>query len=136
MMPLMDTGAKMAVRLPDGFVVRLEVAATREELKRGLKHRDSLRPDEGMLLVFRKPNFGIYGAHPVTMWEVRFPLDVVWLNTAGGVVEVRESLPPNVPFQTYGGSVGSAFALEVPAGTVKRCGVQVGQTLQLGRLNG
>jgi uncharacterized protein len=134
MMPLIQTEPRMAITLPDGFVIQAEIAATERERKQGLKFRPKLDPDEGMLFVFKPQPSRIPSFHRMTMWQVRIPLDIVWMDSSGQIVEVARNLPANVNW-VYGGRWPSSYALEMPAGTIDRCGVQVGQTLQLGRVS-
>jgi uncharacterized membrane protein (UPF0127 family) len=59
-----------------------------------------------------------------------FPLDVVFLDAAGGVLEVREDLPPwSHPIRV----VGAHHVLEVPPGTVRATGTAVGDACSWSR---
>lgn len=135
MMPLLQTDPRMSITLPDGFVIQAEIASTERERKQGLKFRAKLDPDEGMLFIFKPQPSRIPSFHRMTMWQVRIPLDIVWMDSSGKIVEVAENLPPNVNW-VYGGRWASSYALEIPAGTIARCGVKVGQQLRLGAMNG
>ena len=54
---------------------------------------------------------------------MRFSLDVVFLDAAGDVLEVREDLPPwSSPVRVS----GARHVLEVPPGTVSATGTAVG----------
>ncbi|HEX9817433.1 MAG TPA: DUF192 domain-containing protein [Patescibacteria group bacterium] len=84
--------------LPDHSVVefqldkkslQVEVANTPGSITRGLGGRDNLTTD-GMLFVFSQPIL-------TTFWmkEMRFPIDIVWLNN-GQIVGIERDIQPPV----------------------------------------
>lgn len=56
---------------------------------------------------------------------MRFPLDLVWLDRDGRVTALREAMPP---WRMDGRS--AAAVVEAPAGTIRRAGLRVGDTLR------
>ncbi len=100
------------------------------DVLRGLKYRESLPEDRGMLFFHgQEYSFGY------KTYEVRFPLDIVWMNAKHVVVEIAENVPPcpgpsEAACPTYGGNEMSQFVLELPAGTVKKQHVAVGDNIQ------
>jgi hypothetical protein len=94
------------VRLADNWLSRL----------RGFLLRPEPRKGEGILLT---PCNGIH------TWGMRFPLDVVFLDGGGTVLEVIEDIPPRkTPKRVPRGR----YVLEVPAGTIGATGTTVGDT--------
>lgn len=92
------------VRLADTGLSRL----------RGFLLRPEPRTGEGLLL---SP------CNAIHTWGVRFPLDVVFLDAAGRVLRVIESLPP----RTASGRVpGGRYVLELPTGTIEATATVVG----------
>jgi hypothetical protein len=90
---------------------------------RGLMGRDGLAPDEGLFL----PDSSIH------MFFMRFPIDALFVSEADGrgqrrVVAVRHDLPP------WRGMVlpvrGAAGVVELPAGTLRRAGLQPGDAVR------
>jgi len=98
--------------------LRVEIANTPKERVRGLSNRESLAQDTGMLFIFEK-------ADTYTFWmkDMRFPLDVIWIQ-GGKVVGVQSNIEPprtpDAPPQTFTPLVPVDKILEVPAGSVKR----------------
>lgn len=74
--------------MPTGLSVQVELANTPEARSRGLADRD--RPPEGGLLL----EWPEAGHHPIWMADVRFPLDLVWLDQEGQVLAVVPAAPP------------------------------------------
>ena len=119
----------MSRRLPlarvstaDGTVVcdRCELAEKPLPRMRGLLGRDGLEPGGGM---FINPSPSVH------MFFMRFPLDVVFLDRSLTVVKVVHELRP---WRTAGARKASA-ALELPAGTAARVGLEAGDVLVLER---
>jgi uncharacterized protein len=115
--------------LPDGQVVRVEVMIRREDMLRGMMFRESLAPDRGMLFMH-----GSAGTFPYYMFQVRMPLDIIWMNKEWRVVEVALNIPPCPAAKakdcpTYGGHENAQFVLELRGGTAARHGVTVGSSI-------
>lgn len=117
------------VTLPNGAVIRAEVVFRTEDMMRGLMFRDSLAPDHGMLFLHTQP--GQYG---YWMYQVRIPLDIIWLDRGKTIVEMSENTPP-CPSKsarqcpTYGGRELSAYVLELAGGVAAKHGLRVGQRI-------
>ncbi|ODG99169.1 hypothetical protein A4S05_05440 [Nostoc sp. KVJ20] len=103
---------------------KLEVATTPVELKKGLKFRNHLPSDRGMLFNLGKE----YKAVPFWMEGVKIPLDIIFIKD-NVVTTVIYKAPPCAknPCPIYKGSVATQV-LELPSGTVK---IQVGDKLNI-----
>src|SRR5204862_1989429 len=102
----------------------LEVADSEATRRKGLMQRDSMPDDHGMIFVFNREA-------PLSFWmlNTRFPLDIVYLDSAGKVVSVKQMKPYD---KTGVPSDGDAqYAIELNAGTAARVGVKAGGTLTL-----
>ena len=123
-----DIGTSLIV-MPNGEEVRAEVVYHRTDLVRGMKFRDSLPEGRGMLFVYGKP-----GLYPIWMYEVKVPLDVVWLDKNRNVVQLIHQSPPcpgpREACNYYGGQFQALYTLELPAGSAKRYGLRPGATLK------
>jgi uncharacterized protein len=97
---------------------RCEVAQSPVSRARGLLGRAGLSQGEGMLL---KPTFSIH------TFFMRFPIDVVFLDRDGAVVDVVRRLKPWRAATRF----RARAVLELAAGEADRVGVQVGEQLQL-----
>ena len=99
------------------------------ELMRGLMFRDSLAKDRGMLFLHNK-----MGRYPYWMFQVRIPLDIIWMDHDHHIVEMSLKTPlcPSKSARecpNYGGNFKSRFVLEVNAGVVEANHLMVGQEL-------
>jgi uncharacterized membrane protein (UPF0127 family) len=65
--------------------VRVEVAATPELRTRGLMHRDSLKPERGMLFMYPDETVRSFW-----MKNVPFPLDVAFADSSGKIVRIAD----------------------------------------------
>lgn len=99
-----------------GTIVTVEVADGPEERARGLMFREGLRDGEGMLFVFERD-----GLHPFWMRNVRFPIDIVWLDSDGRVVHLETDVPPcpGPPCPLYTPRVFARYVLEVGANSAR-----------------
>jgi uncharacterized membrane protein (UPF0127 family) len=108
---------------PSGLL-RVEVAATPQARSSGFSGRRTPAGD-GLLLHWDAP-----GRHPIWMADMRFPLDLVWLNSEGHVVAVAVNVPPCAiqPCELHEppGSETSTAVLELAAGSATRHGLKVG----------
>jgi uncharacterized protein len=120
-----ESGAR--VIFPDGFVVRVEIAADEELRAQGLMYRDSLRPGTGMLFFFPED-----GEHSFWMRNTRIPLDMIWIDADRRIVHIKHDVPPchirDCP--SYAPGVDSRYVLEVAAGVAREHGLEVGDVLR------
>ena len=119
--------------LDDGFVIRLEIAQTPDEIAQGLMFRPSLDADRGMLFLFevdRVPSFW--------MKHTMIPLDLLFLDGNGGIVDIVENAQPcaSEPCPQYVPSRAVSAVLEVGAGTAARHGLAVGDPIAFKRVPG
>lgn len=127
----LDEYNTLLVILPDGFRVRAEVMTHPQDMMRGMMFRDSLPEGRGMLFIHGEP-----GLYPYWMFQVKVPLDIIWMDKNGVVVEISPNTPPcssedpkNCP--NYGGNKKALMVLELPAGSVEKHGIRVGRRIQI-----
>jgi uncharacterized protein len=107
-----------------GKPFKLEVAASNANRQLGLMYRKELAPDAGMIFVFQKEE-------RLSFWmrNTEIPLDIVYINSAGQVVSIKELKPFD-----EGAVVSDApakYAIELNKGTAAEVGLKVGDTVQL-----
>ncbi len=75
-------------RIAADNVVKLEVAATEQEIERGLMYRTSLPEDQGMVFLFHPPR-------PINFWmyHTLIPLDMLFVKN-GKIIKIFENVPP------------------------------------------
>jgi uncharacterized membrane protein (UPF0127 family) len=114
------------VTLPNGKEITAEVVISQTEMLRGLMFRDKLPPDRGMLFIHGSP-----GPYAYWMYNVRIPLDIIWLDEDRRIVEISPNTPP-CPSKSakecpsYGGKVPARFVLELAGGTAQKEGLRLG----------
>jgi uncharacterized membrane protein (UPF0127 family) len=68
------------------------------------------------------------------MYQVELPLDIIWMDARGNVVEVVEKAAPCKTAASqcpqYGGTRQAQVVLELPGGYGRKHGVAVGQKIQ------
>jgi uncharacterized membrane protein (UPF0127 family) len=114
---------KTEVRLGSG-VFSAQLADTDAERIQGLSGVDRLGPADGLLMVFQSDSeWGIW------MKDMNFPLDIVWLNNEKKVIYIVTDASPDLgTSKTFTPETPARYVLEVPAGTVKRAAIKIGDT--------
>ncbi|MFQ5532114.1 MAG: DUF192 domain-containing protein [Candidatus Nanoarchaeia archaeon] len=105
----------------------VEIAGTLEQRTRGLMYRDSLDENSGMLFVFPQEDIYLFW-----MKNVRFPLDIIWLNSNQEVVYTQENIPScnQEICPTITPLAKAKYVLEINAGTVDKIGLGVGDKVE------
>lgn len=98
-----------------------------EERRRGLSGTERLPSGQAMLFVF--PDDERWG---IWMKDMRYAIDIVWLNSAARVVHmVEDAHPDSYPDTTYRSPVPSRYVIELPSGTIKRTAIASGMKATL-----
>jgi len=88
----------------------VEIADTDAKRQLGLSGRDSLLRGRGMLFVFDKPgNYGFW------MKDMKFPIDIIWIDSDMRIVGVEENVSPNTFPKSFYPLSPVLFVLETPA---------------------
>lgn len=107
-----------------GEEFRLEVARSEEEKAQGLMHRRSLGERRGMIFVYKADE-------RLSFWmkNTLIPLDLVFLSRDGEVLQI-EALKPH-SLKPVTSERAARYALELPAGTAARLGLEPGHRILL-----
>ncbi len=99
---------------------KIELALSDAQMEQGLMFRRSLAPDAGMLFDFKRPV-------PVTMWmkNTLIPLDMVFLDAGGRVVDIHERAVPQ-SLDQIAAKAPVRYVVELNGGTAARLGVRPG----------
>lgn len=102
----------------------IEVAETEKQLERGLMYRTSLAESEGMLFVF--PN-----EQSVYMWmkNTFIPLDMLFIDGSGKIVNIKQRATPNSLEVISAGSTPVKAVLELKGGTAEKHKIAVGDNV-------
>jgi len=106
--------------LGDTHIV-VSVVATSAALQKGLSGASPLAPHNGMLFVFEKP-----GPQPMWMKDMKFSLDILWLDENKQVVHIEEHLASETYPKTFASPHPAKYVLELPSGTVASEHIAIG----------
>ena len=131
---LIGTNAQALAKAPLARIgantVKLEVAATDEEVQRGLMFRTAMPEDAGMVFIFN-PN------RPVNFWmyHTLIPLDMLFIKE-GKIVKIFDHVPPcksesprECPQYPNGPGIDVSEVVEVNAGYAQRHNVKEGDAV-------
>ena len=124
---------------PDGAAVRIggkatysvDMAVTDAERQQGLSGREFMAQDAGMLFVFE-------GEQPRQFWmkDMRFPLDIIWIDGQCRLVGVSADVPippPNADdadIPRAPSNLPAQYVLELNAGEWGRAGLSEGDLIE------
>ncbi len=111
----------------DGFIFQVELALDNEQASRGLSYRELLPPGTGMLFVYPEERMRTFW-----MFEMRFPLDMVWIDGDCKVADISENVPAPEPgmkdseLPLYSPRVPVRHVFEINAGESRQYGIDIG----------
>ena len=109
-----------------------EIPVTGELMSKGLSVRNQLRENESMLFVFEEPS-----RHAFWVKDMKFPIDIIWLDSNGKIVHMEENLMP-CPLvlicPSYAPDADSQYVLETTAGFAQRHNISLGTNIKFGLL--
>jgi uncharacterized membrane protein (UPF0127 family) len=125
----MDEVDSIEVTLPNGTKILAEPVQKKADMIRGLMFRDSLGANRGMLFMYGKED-----RMPYWTFQVRFPVDIIWINHQHRVVDLSLNTPPclmrsSAACPDYGGHEPAQFVLEVNAGIAAKSQLKIGDVL-------
>ena len=113
-----------------GQELRVLVANNYSHRLKGWSDKKDMGKYGGMLFVF--PD---HGQHAMVMRDMRFPLDIVWLDN-NKVVDIAPNLPPELgvaedQLTIYRSRTPSTMVLELPAGFRDKYGLKIGDIAEI-----
>lgn len=115
--------------LINGFKVLLAIASTDELRIKGLSGSEKLNENEGMLFLFDKPS-----KQGFWMNEMKYPIDILWLDSNSSVIYIEKNLEPCKIFlacPVYNPQADSLYVIELRAGFVDRHSIRNGTIIDL-----
>lgn len=103
-----------------------ETVANTAGREKGLSGRASMPADHGMLFMFEQE-----GRHCFWMKDMRFDLDMVWLDATGTVVTIRDRISPATYPAEFCPDRPAKYVIEVNAGTAAAAGVTVDSRISI-----
>ena len=109
----------------NNYILVADLSITYEQIIKGLSIKSSLKENEGMLFVLNS-----YSRRGFWMKDMKFPIDVIWLNENKKIIHIKKSLEPcvsNCP--VYFPDQDSKYVLETVAGFADKQNLKVGDTV-------
>lgn len=103
------------------FPYTVEVVSTDASRQKGLSGRDGLASNSGMLFLFGEPGYDCFW-----MKDMKFDIDMLWFDEFQSLIHVQENASKSTYPSSFCPQTPAKYVLEVPAGTVKQLGLQVG----------
>jgi uncharacterized membrane protein (UPF0127 family) len=127
--PIVPTKKREGLFLDIGTTsIRLIEASTPEARERGLGARDRLDQNVGMLFTFNEP-----GMYEFWMKDMRFGIDIIWLDTDGRIVTIKRNVAPLTYPKVFGPSAPSLSVIELNAGRSLSLDLKEGDLLTISR---
>ena len=104
-----------------GQKIAVDVAIDDEDHTDGLSGREKLEEDRGMLFVFDES-----AKYPFWMKDMKFSLDIIWLDENREVVYIKEDARPESYPDVFEPMRPSRYVLEVPSGFSKKNNLKIG----------
>lgn len=102
----------------------VEVANTFEKRAQGLSGREELKKNTGMFFVFDEADrYGFW------MKDMKFNIDIIWLNDHGEIIYMKESVSPDTYPETFAPETPALYVLEVPAGFAAEKHLELGDKI-------
>lgn len=102
-------------------VFQVEVAQTQEERSRGLSGRAGMKDNQGMLFVFDQAAFQNFW-----MKDMKFPIDIIWMDGGFQVVDITRNLSPQTYPKTFTSLSPAKYVLEINAGLSEKNNILLG----------
>ncbi|MGI0100735.1 MAG: DUF192 domain-containing protein [Candidatus Micrarchaeaceae archaeon] len=87
----------------------------------GLMFRKGIKSNECMLFAFNED-----GRHGIWMYNMLFPIDVIWLNSKSAIIGMEQGIDPCKSIfkcEEYAPKNDSRYVIELKGGMVKRLGI-------------
>jgi uncharacterized membrane protein (UPF0127 family) len=105
--------------------IKAEIAQSDQDKEQGLAGRSCIGANQGMLFVFKEP-----GKYDFWMKDMKFPIDIIWLNENKQVVKVAPNVSPATYPKTFSSDIPSMYVLELHADTAQQLNITDGVQLQ------
>lgn len=105
-------------------LLQVEIAVSNAEITRGLSGRKELPESSGMLFEFNSP-----GYYSFWMKDMRFPIDIIWIDQYKKVIGFSENLQPESFPNKYSPPSPVQFVIEVNSGWVRNNNIKMGDSV-------
>lgn len=110
----------------NGQPINIEIAYTQQAKTKGLGGRPCIEPNWGMLF-----DLGKDGQYSFWMKDMKFPIDIVWINSAHKVAAIRPDVEPSTyhsknPYFINDSQHPARYVLEIKANQYKQLQLDIG----------
>lgn len=106
------------------MLIKAEVLDSKSEWMLGLSGRNNFDANKAVLFVFDSPD-----THGIWMKDMKFGIDIVWLNSDKKVITIRPNVQPGSYPEVFKPTSNSKYVIELSEGQAEKLGIKVGQTL-------
>jgi uncharacterized membrane protein (UPF0127 family) len=108
---------------------KLELAKSPQEQAKGLMNRQNLCDRCGVIFEFEKEQ-------PLSFWmkNTLIPLDIVFLDKDGKILNIARNAVPQQQNPTYDSTGSAKYVIEVKAGQSEKIGLQEGNNLKISEI--
>ena len=111
--------------------INVEIARTEAEREQGFSGREELGENDGMLFVFEKRDF-----YAFWMKDMLFPIDIIWIDKDGTMVDVMENVQPDTyPEFKFISDFLAQYVIEVNAGFFDKHNIKLGDAVDFMELD-
>jgi hypothetical protein len=104
----------------------IEIAKTISQKSKGLSNRQNLCSNCGMLFVF-----GFETKLPFWMKDTNIPLDMIWLDKNGKIVEIKNANETNNSQKIYQNQIPAQYVLELNINDSQKLNLKIGDIIQI-----
>jgi uncharacterized protein len=111
----------------DNYKILADIALTDKQVQDGLAIKNSMTENEGMLFFLGEPRKA-----PFWMKNMKFPIDIIWLNENFTIVHIEQELQPCesvIYCKLYTPNSEALYVLETIAGFTKKHNLQIGDNI-------
>lgn len=98
--------------------LQLEKVSKQKDLEKGLSGKNSLPQQAGMLF-----DFGSMGDWKIWMKDMKFPIDILWLDDKGKVVYIKQNALPESYPEIFSTDSKSRYVIELSHGSASRLNI-------------
>jgi len=103
--------------------IDIEIVAKEEEVIRGLKYRDTMAANQGMLFIFSSPYY-----YDFWMQDTYLPLDMLFINTDETIFQIHENAQP-FSEERISPTQPNSYVLELNAGIAQKLNIETGDKI-------
>ena len=120
-----DNNSYKKIKLGD-VGLKTEIALSADEKQKGLSGRDYLAKNKGMLFIFPQS-----GSYPFWMKDMKFPIDIIWLDDGLKIIGLEKNINPNTFPEKFSPPSPAKFVLEVNGGWSDEIKIKEGMTARI-----